>query len=61
MQEQVEQTAQMIEQASAGLIAAAQALERVAEVMAAPTELVRDTKSGRAIGSRKVVPARTVN
>jgi hypothetical protein len=55
------QTAQMIEQASVGLIAAAQALERVAEVMAAPTELVRDTKTGRAVGSRKVVQARTVN
>jgi hypothetical protein len=55
------QTAQMIEQASVGLIAAAQALERVAEVMAAPTELVRDSKTGLAVGSRKVVQARTVN
>lgn len=32
-------------------------LERIAEITAAPNELVRDPKTGRAAGSRKVMPA----
>lgn len=31
-------------------------MERIAEIVAAPTELIRDQKTGRASGARKVIP-----
>lgn len=48
-------------QAVQALVAAAQSMQLVAQVMAADSEIVRDPKTNRAIGSRKVMPSRTMN
>jgi hypothetical protein len=60
MSESMDRTTKIIESAAMGLTQAAQALERVAEVMSADSEIVRDGQ-GRAVGSRKRLPQRSVN
>ena len=58
-QDHMAASANMMVAAVQGLAQAASALDRVAEVMAADSEIIRD-KNGRAVRSRKVMPQRVM-
>lgn len=55
LMEMMQQNAAMLSQAMQGLTQAAQSMERAAQTMAADSEVVRDPKTNRVVGARKVM------
>jgi hypothetical protein len=61
MTEMMTALVQAMAQAAQASAASAQAMEKAAEALAAPSEIVRDPRTGRAKGTVKVMPSRAMN